>query len=148
MEKVYPIGYTTGVFDLFHIGHLNILRRAKQCCGHLIVGVSTDELVEEYKRKRPIVPFEERIDIVSAIRYVDQVVAQTSMDKLAAWEKLHFDALFHGDDWKGSALYRDYEARFAALGVAVVYFPHTRGVSSTTLHEVLETRPDIPKETI
>lgn len=137
MDKPYKIGYTTGVFDLFHIGHLNILRQAKERCGRLIVGVSTDELVEEYKHKRPIVPFEERLAIVAAIRYVDEVIPQTNMDKIAAWKDIQFDVMFHGDDWKGSALYREYEERFAALGVDVVYFPHTRGVSSSKLQDFL-----------
>ena len=146
MDKKYKIGYTTGVFDLFHIGHLNILRRAKERCEHLIVGVSTDELVEEYKHKKPVIPFEERIAIVAAIRYVDEVVPQTSMDKLMAWETLRFDALFHGDDWKGSSLYRDYEARFVAAGVDVVYFPHTQGVSSTELSELISKMPIFPQE--
>ena len=102
MKKKYKIGYTTGVFDMFHIGHLNILRRAKEQCDYLIVGVSTDELVRDYKNKTPIVPFEERKAIVDAIKYVDEVVPQTSMDKFEAWKKLHFNAIFHGDDWKGS----------------------------------------------
>ena len=94
----YKIGYTTGVYDMFHIGHLNVLKRAKELCEYLIVGVSTDELVESYKHKKPIIPFEERAEIVKAIRYVDEVVPQTSMDKLQAWEKLRFEAMFHGSD--------------------------------------------------
>ena len=102
--KKYKIGYTTGVFDLFHIGHLNILKRAKEQCDYLIVGVSTDELVKLYKNKTPVIPFNERVAIVEAIKYVDKVVTQTSMDKLVAWNELHFDAMFHGDDWKNSTM--------------------------------------------
>ena len=134
MEK-YKIGYTTGVFDLFHIGHLNILRRAKELCDILIVGVSTDDLVETYKHKRPVIPFEERVEIVKAIRYVDKVVPQTNMDKLLAWEALHYDVLFHGSDWKGSNMYDEIETKLKALGVAMVFLPHTEGTSSTLLAE-------------
>ncbi|NLG02909.1 MAG: adenylyltransferase/cytidyltransferase family protein [Clostridia bacterium] len=129
--KKYKIGYTTGVFDLFHIGHLNILRRAKEQCDFLIVGVSTDELVKEYKSKVPVIPFNERMEIVDAIKYVDKVVPQENMDKFAAWEVLHFEALFHGDDWKNSKMYKEYENQFAAVGVDIVYLPHTKGTSST-----------------
>ena len=102
--KKYKVGYTTGVFDLFHIGHLNILQKAKEQCEYLIVGVSTDELVQEYKNKTPIIPYEERKRIVEAIRYVDKVVPQVNMNKREAWEREKFNALFHGDDWKGSSL--------------------------------------------
>ena len=137
MEK-YKIGYTTGVYDLFHIGHLNILRRAKAQCEHLIVGVSTDELVETYKHKRPVIPFEERIEIVRAIRYVDEVVPQTSMDKIKAWKALHFNALFHGSDWKGSSMYDEVEERLKQIGVDMVFLPHTEGTSSTMLAETLQ----------
>ena len=137
MEKKYKVGYTTGVFDLFHIGHLNILRRAKEQCEYLIVGVSTDELVQTYKYKVPIVPFEERVEIVSAICYVDRVVPQTSMDKAAAWQELHFDAIFHGDDWKGSDLYNDIEVKLHAVGVDMVFLPHTDGTSSTLIADKL-----------
>ena len=133
----YQVGYTTGVFDMFHIGHLNILQRAKEQCDHLIVGVSTDEVVESYKHKTPIIPFQERIAIVSALKCVDEVVPQTSMNKMEAWEKLHFDALFHGSDWKGSDMYNKMIEEFAAVGVDVVFLPHTEGVSSTLLSEVL-----------
>jgi glycerol-3-phosphate cytidylyltransferase len=132
------IGYTTGVFDMFHIGHLNILRKAKECCDYLIVGVSTDELVESYKHKIPVIPFEERLAIVRAIRYVDEVVPQTTMDKFKAWEQLHFDAIFHGDDWKGSAMYNEIENKLSAVGVDMVFLPHTKGTSSTMLKDALQ----------
>jgi len=136
-DKKYRIGYTTGVFDLFHIGHLNVLRNAKAQCNYLIVGVSTDELVEQYKHKKPIIPFEERKAIVEAISYVDEVVPQTSMDKFAAWENLKYNALFHGDDWKNSEMYNKYIEEFAGTGVELVFLPHTDGTSSTLLTEVL-----------
>ena len=132
------IGYTTGVFDLFHIGHLNILRRAKEQCDYLIVGVSTDELVEQYKHKRPIISFEERCEIVKAIRYVDQVVPQEDREKFAAWERLKFHKMFVGDDWKGSPLFTQLEEQFKSHGVEIVYFPYTKGTSSTFLKETLQ----------
>lgn len=131
------IGYTTGVFDLFHIGHLNILRQAKEQCDYLIVGVSTDELVEQYKQKKPVISYEERVEIVRSIRYVDEVVPQIDRDKFAAWERLRFHKMFVGDDWKGSALFVQLEQRFAPLGVEIVYFPYTKGTSSTFLKETL-----------
>lgn len=137
--KKYKVGYTTGVFDLFHIGHLNLLRNAKDKCEFLIVGVSTDELVENYKHKTPVIPFEERKAIVEAIKYVDMVVPQTSMDKYEAWQTLKFDALFHGDDWKNSTMYNEIIEKFKATGVDVVFLPHTKGTSSTMLTEVLHT---------
>ena len=135
--KKYKIGYTTGVFDLFHIGHLNILRRAKEQCEYLIVGVSTDEVVRSYKHKTPVIPFEERIAIVSELRCVDRVVPQTSMNKLEAWKELKFDVLFHGSDWKNSDMYNKLTAEFAEVGVDVVFLPHTEGVSSTMLSDIL-----------
>ena len=131
------IGYTTGVFDLFHIGHLNILRKAKEQCDYLIVGVSTDELVEQYKNKRPVICFEERCEIVKAIRYVDEVVPQMDREKFAAWERLKFNKMFVGDDWKGSALFTELEERFKPHGVEIVFFPYTKGTSSTFLKETL-----------
>ena len=120
MKKKYKIGYTTGVFDMFHIGHLNILKKAKEQCDYLIVGVSTDEIVLEYKHKVPIVPFKERIAIVSAIEYVNEVVPQTTMDKMVAWNKLHFNVIFHGDDWKNSAMYNEMEEKLKKVGVNFV----------------------------
>ena len=131
------IGYTTGVFDMFHVGHLNLLARAREQCDKLIVGVSTDDVVLDYKGHAPIVPYAERVAIVKAIRYVDEVVPQTSMDKFAAWERLRFNRLFHGNDWKGSAMYNEVEAKLKAVGVEVVYFPYTQGTSSTLLAERL-----------
>lgn len=133
--KKYKIGYTTGVFDMFHIGHLNILRQAKELCDYLIVGVSTDENVVSYKGKKPIIPFEERAKIVEAIKYVDEVVPQINMNKFEAWEKLHFNALFHGDDWKNSEMYNNLISQFKEVGVDVVFLKHTDGISSTILRE-------------
>ncbi len=130
------IGYTTGVFDLFHVGHLNILRRAKEQCDYLIVGVTVDELVS-YKGKQAWIPYEERAAIVSAIRYVDKVVPQTTMNKMEAWEQYHFNRMFVGDDWKGSDVWNNWEKEFAKLGVEIVYFPYTKQTSSTQLREVL-----------
>lgn len=136
--KKYKIGYTTGVFDLFHVGHLNILKKAKEQCEYLIVGVSTDELVQEYKNKTPIIPFEERKKIIESIRYVDKVVPQTSMDKFKAWENERFDVIFHGDDWKNSELYKENERKLSEVGVEFVYFEYTKGTSSTMLTKVLK----------
>lgn len=133
--KKYKIGYTTGVFDMFHIGHLNILRRAKEQCEYLIVGISTDEVVESYKKKKPVIKFDERCAIVSAIRYVDEVVPQLSMDKMEAYKKYKFDAIFHGTDWKGSDMYNKIAEEFKPYGVDVVFLPHTEGISSTIINE-------------
>lgn len=135
--KKYRVGYTTGVFDMFHIGHLNILRRAKEKCDYLIVGVSTDELVMEYKNKTPIIPFEERAEIVRSIDCVDRVIAQENRDKYAAWRELKFDVMFVGDDWKGKPLFMKVEEEFKKVGVDVVYFPYTKDTSSTILREKL-----------
>lgn len=131
------IGYTTGVYDMFHIGHLNILKRAKEQCDYLIVGVSTDELVQRDKNKTPIIPFNERCAIVSSIKYVDQVVPQPDKNKLAAWEKYHFNKMFVGSDWQGSPEWQKFEEQFLPLGVEIVYLPHTDGISSTLLREKL-----------
>ena len=133
MKKI--VGYTTGVFDMFHIGHLNILKRAKEQCDYLIVGVSTDELCESYKNKLPIIPYEERKTIIEAIKYVDEVVPQTSRDKFQAWENLQFDVMFVGDDWKGSELFEDVERKLNAVGCRVEYLPYTQGTNSTILRE-------------
>ena len=130
------IGYTTGVYDLFHIGHLNLLRKAKAQCDYLIVGVSTDELVS-YKHKQAVIPFEERKEIVGSIKYVDEVVTQENMNKMEAWEKYHFNVMFVGDDWKGTDKWNKIEADLNAVGAEVVYFPYTKGTSSTLINETL-----------
>lgn len=135
--KKYKIGYTTGVFDMFHIGHLNILKKAKEQCDYLIVGVSTDENVKSYKHKTPVIPYENRKAIVEAIKYVDLVVPQENMDKFAAWEKYHFDVIFHGDDWKGSKMFNEVERKLGEVGCKMVFLPHTEGISSTMLHEII-----------
>lgn len=137
-NKKYRIGYTTGVYDMFHIGHLNILKKAKEQCDFLIVGVSTDEVVRSYKNKTPIIPFEERIAIVSELKCVDLAVPQKSMNKMEAWKELKFDVMFHGSDWKGSDMYNKLIEEFSAVGVDVVFLPHTEGISSTLLSEKLQ----------
>jgi len=135
--KKYKVGYTTGVFDMFHIGHLNILRRAKEQCEFLIVGVSTDELVA-YKNKKAIIPHNERMAIVESIKYVDKVVPQVDLNKFKAWEKYKFDAMFVGSDWKGTKRWNNYEKQFSKVGVDIIYLPYTIGTSSTKLREVLD----------
>lgn len=135
--KKYKVGYTTGVYDMFHIGHLNILKKAKEQCEHLIVGVTTDELVS-YKKKKAIIPHEERMTIVESIKYVDQVVSQENMDKMAAWEEYKFDVMFVGSDWKGTDKWNEFERQFEEVGVEIVYFPYTKGTSSTKLRDALE----------
>jgi glycerol-3-phosphate cytidylyltransferase len=132
------IGYTTGVFDMFHIGHLNILRRAKERCDFLIVGVSTDEVVESYKHHKPIIPYDQRAAIVEAIKYVDEVVPQTTMDKTEFLKQRHFDVMFHGDEWKGTDLYNKYEEEFAKYGARIEYLSHTEGISSSMLREIIK----------
>lgn len=135
--KEYTIGYTTGVFDLFHIGHLNILKRASKLCDYLIVGVSTDELVETYKHKHPSIPYEQRKAIVESLPFVYKVVPQTTMDKMEAWKNLHFQVMFHGDEWKGTKLYDKYEREFSKVGVRIIYITHTKGISSTQIQNSL-----------
>ncbi len=138
MDKKYKVGYTTGVFDLFHVGHLNILRRAKEQCDYLIVGVSTDELVYEYKNKVPVIPFVERRAIVEAIKYVDEVVSQESMNKLEAVKKYKANVVFVGSDWKGTESWNRHEKEFAEVGCSVTYIDYTDGISSTKLREKLK----------
>ena len=131
------VGYTTGVYDLFHIGHLNMLRNAKSLCDNLIVGVSTDELVS-YKNKKSVIPFHERIEIVRNIKCVDAVIPQVDMNKFQMWEKLKFDVLFVGDDWYNTDKWKEFEKKFKSVGVKIIYFPYTKGVSSTKLNNILD----------
>jgi len=132
------VGYTTGVYDLFHIGHLNLLRNAKMMCDKLIVGVTVDEIVIGNKKKSPVIPFEERLEIIKGIRYVDAAIPQFSTDKFEAWEKLKFDVLFVGDDWYQNPKWKAFEKKFKKVGVRIVYFPYTKGTSSTLINETLK----------
>jgi glycerol-3-phosphate cytidylyltransferase len=137
MEKKYKIGYTTGVYDMFHIGHLNIIRRAKEQCDFLIVGVTTDELSFTRKQKYPVICEHDRMAIVEAIKFVDKVVPQTDMNKLKVVKEFGVDAVFVGSDWKGTDAWNKYEKEFAEFGCTVVYLDHTDGISSTILLEKL-----------
>lgn len=130
------IGYTAGVFDLFHIGHLRLLRRAKALCDKLIVGVSTDELVA-YKYKKAVIPFNERCEIIRNIKFVDIVVPQENMDKMDAWRRYNFDVMFVGDDWYKTEKWEEFEKQFEKNGVKIIYFPYTKGTSSTLIGNVL-----------
>ena len=136
-DKKYKIGYTTGVFDMFHIGHLNILKRAKEQCEYLIVGVTTDELCEKRKQKLPVICEKDRVEIVESIKYVDKVVLQSDMDKIKPVIENKVDAVFVGSDWKGTEAWVRYESEFAEVGCTVVYLDHTDGISSTILREIL-----------
>lgn len=135
MSKKYKVGYTTGVFDLFHIGHLNILKRAKEQCEYLIVGVSTDQLCFKRKNKYPISCEHDRIEIINAIKYVDMAVLQTDMNKLRVVKKYNVNAVFVGSDWRGTDEWNEYEREFAEVGCDVIYIDHTEGISSTILRE-------------
>ena len=137
MKNNSIIGYTSGVFDLFHVGHLNILKNARSLCDKLIVGVSTDELVELYKKKTPIIKFSERIEIVRSIKFVDAVIAQDTMDKYEIWRKLKFNTMVVGDDWYKTEKWVSIEKNLKDCNVRVVYFPHTKGTSSTLINEIL-----------
>lgn len=136
MKKI--IGYTTGVYDLFHIGHLRLLKRAKMHCDYLIVGVSSDELVSSYKNKLPIIPFSHRMEIINSISYVDEVVVQTNRDKKQQFEELCYDVLFVGDDWKDDPLWKELEVHLEASGAAITYFPYTKTVSTTKYTKILQ----------
>jgi len=131
--KKYKIGYTQGTYDMFHIGHLNLLRQAKEQCERLIVGINSDQLVEEYKSKIPVVNEHNRMEIVKELRCVDDVVLCDTLKKTTIWEKVHFDAIFIGDDWKGNARWAQTERDLAPLGADVVYLKHTDGISSSLL---------------
>lgn len=133
--KKYKIGYTQGTFDMFHIGHLNLLHQAKELCEELIVGVNTDLLVNDYKHKEPVVNECDRAAIIAELRCVDKVVLCDTLKKTDAWQLLHFDAIFIGSDWKGNARWKQTEKDLAPLGADVVYLKHTDGISSTLLRD-------------
>ena len=131
------VGYTSGVYDLFHIGHLNLLKNAKGLCDKLIVGVTSDELVS-YKNKKAVIRHAERMEIVRSIKYVDAVVPQKSMDKFKMWQRLKFDVMFVGDDWFESDKWKEIDEKFKKVGVKIIYFPYTDGTSSTLINKTLK----------
>ncbi|MET1038168.1 MAG: adenylyltransferase/cytidyltransferase family protein [Aeromicrobium sp.] len=133
----FDVGYSSGVFDMFHVGHLNLLRRARNYCHHLVVGVASDEYVENLKGRLPVVPCDERIDIISALGIVDEVVIDRSEDKLAIWQQRPFDVIFKGNDWEGTPKGYRLERTMSEVGAEVVYFPYTRHTSSSMLRAYL-----------
>jgi len=137
---MYKTGYTQGVYDMFHVGHLKLINNAKLQCETLIVGVNSDELVQKYKNKTPVICEEDRAEIIRNLKSVDQCVIVDSLDKVEAYKKYHFDAIFIGDDWKGNARWNETEKALAEYGVPVVYLPHTPNVSSTALREEVPNR--------
>ena len=136
MEKV--IGYTQGTFDMFHIGHLNLIKNAKRHCDYLVVGVNSDDLVESYKNKRPIIPLDERVEIMRAIKYVDEVIVTNTLDKKEIWEKVRFNEIYIGDDWKGNERWEKTGKEREQLGAKLVFLPYTKDTSSTMLREKLK----------
>lgn len=141
-QPQYDVGYCSGVYDMFHVGHLNLLRRARNYCNHLVVGVASDEYVERLKGHTPVVPCDERIDIISALGIVDEVVIDRAEDKVAMWQQRRFDAIFKGNDWQGTPKGYRLERAMGELGVEVVYFPYTRHTSSSMLRSFLQGRGD------
>ncbi|MFM7012205.1 MAG: adenylyltransferase/cytidyltransferase family protein [Betaproteobacteria bacterium] len=131
------VGYTTGVFDLFHVGHVRVLRNAKAMCDRLIVGVTNDELVS-YKNKRSVIPFEERLEIVQSCKYVDLAVEQATMDKMDAFRRYKFDIMFVGDDWYKTDKWQSIDTEMRENGVRVIYFPYTKTTSSTLINQTLQ----------
>lgn len=140
-EKQYKIGFTDGVYDLFHVGHLNMIEQAKAQCEYLIVGVHGDDVVESYKHHKPIIPEEERRRLVEAIKGVDRAVINRFRDKLKLWELYHFDVIFIGDDWKGTERWINFEKVLAEIGVSVVYVPYTKGISTTDIRRRIMEEP-------
>lgn len=132
------IGFTAGTFDMFHIGHLNLIKNARARCDYLIVGVNSDQLVREYKGKSAIVPLEERMEIIRALRFADEVIRVDSLDKKVSWNQKHYDILFIGDDWKGNPRWEATAEEMRQYGVETIFLPHTKGTNSTMLREKLK----------
>lgn len=139
--KKYKKGFTVGTFDLFHVGHLNLLQQAKEQCEYLIVGIHSDEWVMHCKKRPTIISYEDRADIVRAIRYVDEVIKNETRNKVEAWKKYHFDVAFIGDDWKGTEVWNKIEDELKFVGCDVIYIPYTKGISTTQLREKLKNEP-------
>ena len=139
IKKKFVVGYTAGVFDLFHIGHVNVLKKAKSMCDKLIVGVSSDNLVFKYKKKKPIISFQERSKIVKSIKFVDHVIKQNTLNKVKILKKYKFDVMFVGDDWYNTPKWKTIDDQFKSEGVKIIYFPYTKGTSSTKINRILNT---------
>ncbi|MBD5786513.1 adenylyltransferase/cytidyltransferase family protein [Cellulosimicrobium terreum] len=131
------IGYAPGAWDLFHVGHLNVLRHARSQCDYLVAGVVDDDMLELAKGRRPVIPVTERAEIVRHLQFVDEVFVETQPDKVETWRRRPFDVFFKGDDWRGTPKGEELERRFAEVGVEVVYFPYTMHTSSTALRRAL-----------
>ena len=136
--KKHKIGYTDGVYDMFHVGHLNMIEQAKSQCEQLIVGVHADEVVYGYKNRYPVICEADRCRIVGAIKGVDKAVINDTRDKRTLWERYHFDVIFIGDDWKDTERWKNFEKMFSELNVEVVYLPYTQGISTTYIREKLK----------
>ncbi|MCM1180020.1 MAG: adenylyltransferase/cytidyltransferase family protein [Clostridium sp.] len=136
--KKYKIGFTVGTYDLFHVGHLNLFREAKKYCEHLIVGVHSDEWVMHCKNRPTVISYEDRADIVSSIKYVDEVVKNETRSKMEAWKEYHFDVAFIGDDWKGTEIWDKIEIELKSVGCDVIYIPYTKGISTTQIRQQLK----------
>ena len=136
--KKYCVGYTQGVFDLFHIGHLNLINNAKKLCDYLIVDINSDQLVEEYKNKKPIINEKERAEIVANLKEVDKVIIVDTLDKMTVYQQYHFDAVFIGSDWQGNERWKKTEHDLSKENCDVVYLPHTEGVSSTMIRNIIK----------
>jgi glycerol-3-phosphate cytidylyltransferase len=132
------IGYAPGAFDLFHIGHLNLLRRAKEHCDYLVAGVAADEVLIKHKGVTPVVPLAERLEIVRNVRFVNAAIPALTNDKVEIWRDLRFNVLFKGNDWQGTEKGNKLERELAALGVEVVYFPYSLSTSSSALRRTLQ----------
>lgn len=146
MEKKYKVGYTVGTFDMFHIGHLNLLKEAKNHCDYLIVGVHSDDWVYSCKRRKTIIPFDQRAEIVSAIKYVDKVVKNETRNKMDDWNKFHFDVAFIGDDWQGTLVWNQIESELKTVGCDVIYIKYTKGISTTELREKIILESNVKTE--
>ncbi|MEU5807222.1 adenylyltransferase/cytidyltransferase family protein [Streptomyces sp. NPDC059650] len=147
-RRPYRVGYAPGAYDLFHIGHLNILRHARSQCDYLVAGVVSDEMAERAKGRRPMIPLVERLEIVRSVRYVDAAFVETVPDKVETWKQVRFDVLFKGDDWRGTPKGDKLERDFAAVGVDVVYFPYTVHTSSTQLRRALDALAEPPAASV
>lgn len=139
-KKIYKVGYTQGTYDLFHVGHLNLLNNAKKMCDFLVVGINSDKLVQEYKEKNPVISENDRAKIVNSIKGVDKVLITTTLDKIKIYEQIKFDAIFIGDDWKGNNRWEKTKKELSKYNVDVVFLPHTDGISTTQIMAKLKNK--------